>query len=661
MVKKGQWMVLPYAAVADIPNLRISPLGVVPQRERRPRTIADYTFSGINGDTVPLTDHLPLQFGRALQRILRRIVKSDPAYGPVHIIKIDLADGFYRIFLAPRHIPLLGVAFPTLPGQAALVAFPLALPMGWTSSPPLFCAATETVTDLTNHALHQGNYQPPHRLEQLADATQPEGATGRQCDTAPAKHAPHRLTSGPLAWADVFVDDHLALAQGSAEQLRQVRRMLFNQIDRVFRPLDATDRQTRQELVSLKKLATGDGHWSTQKTVLGWVLDTQERTLALPPHRADRLQDILAAVPRSRTRVSARHWHQLLGELRSMALALPGSRGLFSTLQENFRHHEAKHRLRLHTATHDFLDDFRWLARDLTRRPTSMLELVPSSPTYIGSCDASGQGMGGIWLPPTASLPGLLWRTPFPTHIRQKLVSAQNPTGSITNSDLELAGAIAHQEVLAHHTPTAERTNALLNDNTAAIHWLRRGSVTTTKAAAYLLRLHALHQRHHRYHTTYDYIPGPSNTMADDCSRLWHLSDTALLSHFNSCYPQTGGWQLCLLPSATTSALISALQQQRLEPELYLPEHSPPTATGPSGLSSAPASSWTPSSPTTPSTPSTSSVSLPSATALEGWRPMANWSSLEQWRTPYAQWARRWPHWGPRTHASIFSAPWTSA
>jgi len=70
MVGKGQWMVLPYEAVANLPNLHISPLGVVPQCNRQPCTVADYTFSGINNDTIPLTDHLPLQFGRALLHIL---------------------------------------------------------------------------------------------------------------------------------------------------------------------------------------------------------------------------------------------------------------------------------------------------------------------------------------------------------------------------------------------------------------------------------------------------------------------------------------------------------------------------------------------------------------------------------------------------------------
>jgi len=51
-------------------------------------------------------------------------------------------------------------------------------------------------------------------------------------------------------------------------------------------------------------------------------------------------------------------------------------------------------------------------------------------------------------------------------------VSTQNPSGSISNSDLELAGAIAHQDVLASQANVAETTNALVNDNMAAIHWL---------------------------------------------------------------------------------------------------------------------------------------------------------------------------------------------
>jgi hypothetical protein len=67
---QGYWTVLPYQAVRHLPNLRILPLGVVPQRERRPCLIADYTFLGVNRETVRLAPPEAMQFGRALQRLL---------------------------------------------------------------------------------------------------------------------------------------------------------------------------------------------------------------------------------------------------------------------------------------------------------------------------------------------------------------------------------------------------------------------------------------------------------------------------------------------------------------------------------------------------------------------------------------------------------------
>ena len=95
MMSRGQWLVLPYSAVKDLPGLRLSPPGVVPQRNRRPRWICDYSWWGINADTLPLAAKESMQFGHALDRILREILLADPTHGPVYLIKIDISDGFY--------------------------------------------------------------------------------------------------------------------------------------------------------------------------------------------------------------------------------------------------------------------------------------------------------------------------------------------------------------------------------------------------------------------------------------------------------------------------------------------------------------------------------------------------------------------------------------
>jgi hypothetical protein len=136
MVEKAIWAVLPYHKVKNLPNLRVSPIGVVPQHERRPQPIVDYTFSNVNTDTLKFPPKEAMQFGRALERIITQAVRADPRFGPVKFIKIDLTDGFYRVFIRAEDIPKLGVAFPCLDAKEPLiVAFPLALPMGWTESP----------------------------------------------------------------------------------------------------------------------------------------------------------------------------------------------------------------------------------------------------------------------------------------------------------------------------------------------------------------------------------------------------------------------------------------------------------------------------------------------------------------------------------------------
>ncbi len=77
------------------------------------------------------------------------------------MIKLDISDGFYRIGLNIDNIPKLGVVFPTLPGDKPLIAFPLVLPMGWTNSPPIFLAATETIADIANARLSSGWFAIP--------------------------------------------------------------------------------------------------------------------------------------------------------------------------------------------------------------------------------------------------------------------------------------------------------------------------------------------------------------------------------------------------------------------------------------------------------------------------------------------------------------------
>jgi hypothetical protein len=139
MIQKKFWMVLPASKIMHHPELRLSPLRVVPQHERRPRIICDYSFHGINEATVATEPHEATRFGRALRRIMTQIVRANPKFGPVLMGKVDLADGYYRIPLNPAHAMRLACLFPKSTGDEPLIAIPLVLPMGWTESPPFLC------------------------------------------------------------------------------------------------------------------------------------------------------------------------------------------------------------------------------------------------------------------------------------------------------------------------------------------------------------------------------------------------------------------------------------------------------------------------------------------------------------------------------------------
>jgi hypothetical protein len=370
MTEAGQWIVLPYSAVRLLPNLRLSPTGVVPQRDRRPRPIVDYTYSDVNDGTLSVAPD-SIQFGTALTRFLQHLERADTRRGPIYLSKTDVADAFMRVWIALGSIPILGAILPTYPGEEAIVAFPMILPMGWVDSPSFLCAVMETIADLPNQRTSTGDLATElHHLDSAASTRPPSVPATPAIPTNTAHPPPTTRSSGPvkppMTYTDVYMNDFLMATQ--LPNRKAVRSMLFECIDAVLRPLSPADNPSRKEPISIKKLHKGDASWSTRKSILGWLVDTTKRTIELPPHRIERLHEILASVPQHQHRTSRRKWQQLLGELGSMVLAIPGGRGLFSQLQSVLLHSpQAKpsDRLCLSQPVHDQLDDIRWLAENL--------------------------------------------------------------------------------------------------------------------------------------------------------------------------------------------------------------------------------------------------------------------------------------------------------
>ena len=269
-----------------------------------------------------------------------------------------------------------------------------------------------------------------------------------------------------------------------------------------------------------------------------------------------------------------------------MAVAMPGARNMFGRLQNALK--GATNRIALNKGVHQALDDFRWLANDLTSRPTRVAELVPLPPSAEGHHDASGAGAGGVWFPGEHLVPRrgwrrdapVMWRIQWPDEIRRLLVTDENPRGTITNSDLELAGGLIHLEALVTTFDARERTILSKGDNLNTTFWERKGSTTTNSAPAYLLRLFGIHQRHHRYVPRFDYLSGASNHVADALSRDFHLSWPALVSQLSTFLPQNIVYQVWTPPKQFISGIISTLLRKQLPRGYVLVKPPPPRDTG---------------------------------------------------------------------------------
>ncbi|CAJ1940928.1 unnamed protein product [Cylindrotheca closterium] len=174
--------------------------------------IVDYSFWGLNDDTMKLAPEGAMQFGTAPLRIREALMKANPDYGPVYMYKNDMSDGFYCIRMSTTGALKLGVILPRFEGLPQLVALPLVLPMGWTESPPWFCALTETVADLTNVDFQQNKRVPPHPLGKAAAITDFEVRDTQIVRPIPKSHQP--LTyQRPLKKMEVFVDDFVGMDQ----------------------------------------------------------------------------------------------------------------------------------------------------------------------------------------------------------------------------------------------------------------------------------------------------------------------------------------------------------------------------------------------------------------------------------------------------------------
>jgi hypothetical protein len=572
------------------PKLKISPLAVVPQVNRRGRLILDLSFPvhragprgkrklgevvqpSVNDTTTPLAPTWPVnELGKVLPRVMD-FMRTVPENETINFAKIDLSDGFWRMIVPEKDCWNFAYVLPDAPGEPTRLVIPHALQMGWTQSPGFFSAVTETVRDTIQVLVESDAPLPPHAMESFMVPDRP----------------PKRQKTSETTWqmSGVFVDDFIlaAVEDASGKLLLRTARAALHSIHGVFPPPAVSGHTGGKDPVSEKKLVKGDARWAACKEILGFILNGKKRTIQLTPDKAIRIvQEILRVLKKKR--VPIKRFQKLLGKLQHASGILPAAKSLFTPLNVSLRNDPTWIQIPVDGDVRHALLDFKTLIKSLADRPTHANELGTSNEDYVGYVDASAFGVGGVWFSGRLALPPTVWRVVWPNDITTNVVSDSNPLGTITNSDLEMAGVVLHQLVLERLVDLRHNRSVIHCDNTPSVSWSTRMSARGKfpTVAHRLLRGLAMRQRTtHSACPAVISIPGVENTMADVASRrITEIEDTEahrmfdthlppnlqFLTYFAARFPlpQPSCWQIATPMPEMLSNVISTLRGKRLQ------------------------------------------------------------------------------------------------
>lgn len=571
----------------DLRRLKVSPLAAIPHKSRKFRMLLDLSAKArrtqamreqmgttVNEATRKEAAPLPAmaQLGQVLPRIINTYATLPQDRGPIMAVKWDIKDGFWRVAVHKEAEEEFGYPLPKLsPDEDTYIVIPVALQMGWTSSPPFFCAATETgrdlaewfrlVQELPKHSMEDATIAPTDP-QALTDFTPPAHWSDEDLDKY--RKAIHHLF-------EIFVDDYIALVQSQdPEVLRHHSRAMLHAIHQIFPK--AQPGNEANDPVSQKKLLEGEGVWAVRKEILGWIFDGLQRTIELPATKVAKIQTTIRSILRAK-HCTLSELESITGKLQHAALGVPGGRGLLQPLYKLMATCATRKRtvqIPPHCEAAQALKEFSTLFALVGKRPTSCRQLVPDIPDYIGYCDACNYGAGGVWHGHSKNLHPIVWRVKWPPKVQAKIQDK-----SLTINDLEMAGIVLQCLVLFQLVPLKDTHLGIWCDNTSAVSWSNKLSSKRSRAGQHLARALSLFLcKQQTSPLTPFSIPGKLNDMADLASRSFKatgvagnycLNDTEFLTKFNASFPLTqgGSWKMLRLNTKCISLVSSALQTSR--------------------------------------------------------------------------------------------------
>ena len=170
--------------------------------------------------------HSMYELRNAIPQIIWNMEKVPDAGVPILFSKIDLKDGYWRMVVNEADTWNFAYVLPLLnPGDNIELGIPDALQMGWSKSPPLFCAATKAAEDIV-----QSNFSSP--IEQQAHPMEDIVLDINWSNIPKIEHAPNEAF---LHLLEVYIDDCIALIQSTnIDCIKKLTRSLLNAISDIF-------------------------------------------------------------------------------------------------------------------------------------------------------------------------------------------------------------------------------------------------------------------------------------------------------------------------------------------------------------------------------------------------------------------------------------------
>jgi hypothetical protein len=467
--------------------------------------------------------------------------------------------------------------------------------MGWIESPSYFCAASETARDVaaTYAEMPLGSLKDHKFLHYTT--------TQRAYQDLPPTGTP---TSVLRYFSEVFVDDFIngAIADNKSH-LDHLSNATMHGVHDVF-PADDID---ENDPISEKKLKKNDGSWDTEKDLLGLTFNGVHKTVWLPEEKRDALISTLSTwIQQSSRKIGIQfpEFEATLSKLQHAFLTIPAGKGLLSPFYPILGLRPEHVFIYRNEPLHRAISDCRTFLRESVSNPTKCKCLVPAWPDYIGLTDASGHGLGGVIVGENAAVPPTVFRLQWPPDITNNIVSDTNPNGTITNSDLEMAGLLMLWLVMEDVCGSLQNAHvALFSDNSPTVHWVQRMAAKHSAIAMQLVRALALHLQLQRASPlTSLHIAGVDNSLTDIPSRSfgsetkWFCkTDSDLLHLFNSSFPlpNQGSWTVYHPSSRIATRLISVLRMKVFTLDEWRRLPKPGTNIGPAGKPMSHLWEWT--------------------------------------------------------------------